>query len=539
METFDYSILFNQALQKIKNIRSPHSKMANNEDLRWDDVKKQEIFNYGADVFEEHKYVITQAKEISISCLVATILYLAKKYRKEISLIEQNELKEIDNPRFALKDNESGILYIFKDVENCNFWKKTDEPEYIYNFMKKHNLTECTYIYLMYKDAYLQVIGYDENTNDPGHGTNVYSLMDFWVFCFNEDEKNRFELSLRQYVQSVRDCIGYIYIKTLTPNALINFRRLTEHQILKNKYDDLIRKKYNGYNMEAEDYPLLERQFFNEKYYQLLLGNCDFAESFITAEWLYGSMMKAKAIDLTVIGMGYLKAIEQLLFELIKINNKKETLNEKDFSIGAIATYYKNPKNRNAMLRNDIKPFTKTFVKEAIFAFADLRNGYFHKHNIHDENKIREIRNETYSLAFLLLGTHKLSEDDKKSLGIPGQNLYDDFYYLCEYINYHAGDFFKIETYSKEVICVALNDMKCKTINGSHIAYSGIYFRVMNEEGTILFIDAAKKVERISLMKLDLKGRDEVKLSLVEVKTVFANNMFVIPSVVEEEGLSY
>ena len=55
----------------------------------------------------------------------------------------------------------------------------------------------------------------------------------------------------------------------------------------------------------------------------------DFAESLITAEWLRDSMRKAHAIDLTVIGTGYFKAAEQLLFSLAKLRfsnvDEKET----------------------------------------------------------------------------------------------------------------------------------------------------------------------------------------------------------------------
>lgn len=62
---------------------------------------------------------------------------------------------------------------------------------------------------------------------------------------------------------------------------------------------------------------MIEAQFVNDKVFRFALGNHDYAESLITAEWLINSMEKAKAIDLTVIGMGYLKAVELLLFDLI------------------------------------------------------------------------------------------------------------------------------------------------------------------------------------------------------------------------------
>lgn len=59
------------------------------------------------------------------------------------------------------------------------------------------------------------------------------------------------------------------------------------------------------------------------KTYQVMLGDHHFSESLITAEWLYDSMKKAQAIDLTVIGMGYFKAVERVLFELICLHKMK------------------------------------------------------------------------------------------------------------------------------------------------------------------------------------------------------------------------
>lgn len=535
MESFNYKSMFSQALQKIKNIRNPHAKKAGDDELRWEDVERQVIFDFGADELEEYSNTIKCANEISVSCLNAIIVYLAKEhYGKHIISINTENLCEINNPRFAIADTDSKVLYVFRDIEKGKFWKATNEPESILGFLKKNNLNECKYIYLMYEKAYLQVIEHDENETDPAKGTNLYSLMDFFDFYFNVEERKHFEVSLYEYVSEVSNCIGYIFVKSLTPNTLINFRKLTEHYIVNQNYDDLLGKKYNGYEMKAEDYPLLERQFFDDGNYQMLLGHSDFAESIITAEWLYSSMMKAKAIDLTVIGMGYLKAIEQLLFELIKIKNKDMHIDEKDFTIGAIATYYKNKNHMNKMLRNDIQYYTKTYIKEAIFAYAELRNGYFHKHNIHDENKIIEIRKETYHLAFLLLGAHKLTEDDKIELGIPERKLYDDFYRLCEYMNYHAGDFFMVCFQNKEIFCVACNDMKTQTIDNRYVKYSGVYLREINEAGRGFVIENESMVDKIILMKFVPEGINEVRFRFTIVKTIYEKGKFLGPAIVDE-----
>jgi hypothetical protein len=49
---------------------------------------------------------------------------------------------------------------------------------------------------------------------------------------------------------------------------------------------------------------------------------------------------------------------------------------------------------------------------------ARYRNGYFHKHNLTDRQKIDAIRDETFYLYLLILGTISLSEEELDALGM-------------------------------------------------------------------------------------------------------------------------
>ena len=73
--------------------------------------------------------------------------------------------------------------------------------------------------------------------------------------------------------------------------------------------------------------------------------------------------------------------------------------------------------NINKLFRNEIGRYGKTFIKKKIFRYSDLRNNYFHKDNIHDWDKIDEIRNSTFDLLFLLIGGFKITESEVKKLG--------------------------------------------------------------------------------------------------------------------------
>lgn len=537
MRKFDYSIYFNQAIQAIRNVRSPRADRADNDELQWSKVIKQDLFDFGLrDVLPLYT-VVNEARRISVSCLCATIMTLAKEfYGKTVELINE-ELCKRGEPCFTIIDRESKELFIFKQIEECNFWKSEEEPDEISTFMNDNGIISCKYIYLMYDFAYLQVIGHNDDKTDMGRGTNIYSIMDFISFYFGNEEKERFEVAIREYIQKVNGIIGYIHVKSLTPNTLINFKRVTENYILKYKYEKIAKRKINNrFVIHSEDYPELRKQFIDEGTYLALVGYSDFAESIVTAEWLYNSMKKAEAVDLTIVGMGYFKAIEQLLFELIKLHKNNPNLDENDFTIGAIATYYKI--NSKTLFREELHPYTKSFIKEAVFEYKDLRNGYFHKHNIHDWEKIDKIREATFELAFLALGSHRISQKEKDSLKLLDKSYVDDFYKLCEYMNYHAGNFFLIEGASGEQICEALNDQYQVFENSSYIRYSGIYVRDI-ESGQELVIRKGYVPRKIVLIKMIPYGKREVKLKLVKVKTIYENGKYVGSSIVEEESLYY
>ena len=260
----------------------------------------------------------------------------------------------------------------------------------------------------------------------------------------------------------------------------------------------------------------------------------DYAESLITAEWLLDSMSKAHAIDLTVIGTGYFKAMEQLLFALIKL---WEPTFDSDSTLGDYATFYKH--HRDAVLRNDVDWTTRNFVFEAIYEYADLRNGYFHKHNIHDLEKIQEIRSATYILMYLILGCQSLNDSDYISLGIPGLSKGDDFSKLCEYVHFHENSFF----------CVKPNGYPEQWIR--IIPHSDVPQAVQNtEDGTCIYYNVlgAKNCGRFSEKdapmciwegKLAVSYEQSVEFNYEKTRLVFDEGKYVGPAIAEAEDFTY
>ena len=292
----------------------------------------------------------------------------------------------------------------------------------------------------------------------------------------------------------------------------------------------------------------------------MALGDSDFSESLITAEWLYVSMKKAQAIDLTVIGMGYFKAVEQLLYSLICLHANEGRQMKKDFSrkdlpfmvdlteeaindkaidttIGAMANFYKDNLD---MLRGDLNWRTRKYVRETIFDYGDLRNGYFHKDNIHDWGKIDVIRDATFSIIFLLLGSQSLSEQDLTKLGMPTINEYSDYAKLCEFVNFHSGDLFFIDIgHETEELAFGCRDMHSKVVDNRYVQYSGMYLKESGKEGRTVLFKEEHLPKTIYLGKFIFAQTEMVSATPVKVRKIFEDGKFIGPSIIEAQNFHY
>src|SRR5699024_3926838 len=187
-------------------------------------------------------------------------------------------------------------LLLFKDIEDSSLWKKMDgEPDAICELMQQNACEKCKYIYLMFDYAYLLLVGHNDDESDPGRGYNLYSLKWFFEEYFGQEEYEQFNIAVTAYISEVNSYIGYVTIKTLIPSSLINFRKNVERTLVNFEYEQLLSIKYNGFELREEEYKKIRKQFLDDRTLLTLLGSKDFAESLITAEWLYDSMKKAKA----------------------------------------------------------------------------------------------------------------------------------------------------------------------------------------------------------------------------------------------------
>lgn len=558
----NYRDIFNEYLQYITSARNPKAESPEVGDLGWDKVLNSVMFDFGGKGFSKNTNMVSFAKNVSLNCIHKILFCMQQELGVLFNSISCDELKAIyPNVRFVLQNISSKDIYIFAETEKNSFWKsKNVEPEPVQKYMVDKSAKHCKYVYFMYDYAYLQVIGHNDDERDPGRGYNLYSFKWFFETFYGEDEYQAFLEALNEYIDNVNDRLGYIQLKSLTSNTILNFRKITERHIIKFPYEKILDSLVKQYEMPEEDYDKIYDQFIHEKTYRIALGESNFSESLLTAEWLYDSMKLAKAIDLTVIGMGYFKAVEQLLYQLIKlhVNEKRKirkdvalknlpsyiNLNDEaiqnkwiDTTIGSMAIFYKNNLN---MLRTEISWRAKKYIREKIFEYKDLRNGYIHKDNIHSWEKIDLIRKETFLLIFLLLGAHELSENDLMKLGLDNDNEYSDYMKLCEYVNFHAGNVFFFDLGEQKDSCAfGASDLNITIVKDRYIHYSGLYFKQMGKDGETIKFTENNLPDNIYIGKMVFAQTEMVNMDMVKVTKIYEHGTFTGPSIVDEVAFDY
>lgn len=539
---FDYQRYFGKALDMIKAIRDPYAKRQEDIEFGWHTILQNQIVNIGAADFKRPTDVIDNANDISIVCIYNILIGLIAERAKYCQVLAlPRDIKAAAKRPFIAIDTKANRLIVVKNIEQ-DIALITEEyiPESITQLMQKTGTTTYAQVYLVHENADLQFVGPNNDISKTMHGQNVYSFP--WVFdtYFGEGEYSLFRDALTRYNSAVDDYLGYSVVRSLNPTALVNFKKITERSLRIFNYDQVMSKKITNkfgktvWLSHIREVNKLKKQFLSDGVYRLLLSGNDYAESLTTAEWLLDSMKKAHAIDLTVIGTGYFKAAEQMLYALILLHNPSF---DPKSTLGDCATFYKD--NHDIILRSDVHWSTRDFIFEAIYEYAELRNGYFHKHNIHDPAKILEIQSATYTLMFLLLGGQKLSNSELVSLGLTVLSSASDFERLCDYIMYHKHSLY----------CVAADDTPevwIRIIPGTEVPQSirdtekspCIYFNALGANIVRRFY-AEDIPKRIWAGKLGVSHTTSLEYAYEKTELIFEEGKYVGPAVADAEDFTY
>lgn len=309
------------------------------------------------------------------------------------------------------------------------------------------------------------------------HNPNV-TAKGFFDALFSDEFYELFLAETREAVNQARNIIALEATPQLMPNNILAFKdsvieELSENKIVNRGYV-FSKKRYIGLpsSLTEDDIAIINEAFFKNGYRYSLIGNSDFAQSFITSEYLFRTIKSGLSIDYTSVIVGYIKSVEQLLYTLyISAFKGTDGINYWDYcpkkeenSFDPASPKYRfdpydeqhcrkqmNFHHRKrmgsaapelGMLTQFLRYYEECWNisetgKEFVFACLDdfrayCRNNHFHKDNIgHDKyDEVKLIRNNTIVCLYYLLGTFKFLDENisiSEQLGIMNydfENLY-------------------------------------------------------------------------------------------------------------------
>jgi hypothetical protein len=251
--------------------------------------------------------------------------------------------------------------------------------------------------------------------------------------------------SVNEFNERARYLIGYNTVITPTDEAIEQFKESVSDMLCKYPYRDFIPEDIFKSQVE-----ILFDNYISRGLYKAMIGDASFADSFISSEWLYRLNQVTNSLDQTGIVAGYLKSVEQLLFTVIQFSKDKgKKIRTRD---NKIAEYTTDNEQRidttlgslNAFIEHNsgifnVSDYVKGHIVQTINDWRDKqRNGYFHKVNLHDAEKVVEIRQKAICLYFFILGGCDIHDDQFGRLGIAAKEshrfeIYDNEYEYQEF----------------------------------------------------------------------------------------------------------
>lgn len=555
MGLVDYELIRKHALQEIKSMREEYASDLENFPQEFQKANNSKLFNIKVINLDQFEFVYQSVNDKIFALLERIIFNLFAK--KNISVYRGGTINTINGPKqIDLKDfwgmyanrpafslikveNEEPVMYCFWEYgkENIKTLNAVTDKPVINDILYIMGIKKCYDIVLVKEGETSSTFNYRNDWKKVKH-----SFKWFFEQNFGRQEYLEFEGFEQNLITEVEECLGYSIVKTLTPNALFSFKKNVEEEIKKFPYEDVM---VSNKGITEDLLKRLKEQYFTRKYYKAMLRKGDFnirfsveggqfSESFITAEWLYQSLVNAKNIDFTVIAMGYFKAIEELLFVFMAAHSgEKKWIETKD-----------KPKNLEKNASGDrwwmsvvsdrnVKEKKKYIMLERLITFLcdyddlfeiveirdylvkrlrdaqQLRNGFFHKDNLSDKEVLKMIREDAYVISLLLFGAMNVSEDGKKVLAIPSEDIH--FEMLCEHIHYNCNNVYYFG--DDELSCgVGQPDLEVEYGDGGETKFSGVHFNRLIGYGkekttlTLTEIRSAQK-ETVSYNALNIPNK--------------------------------
>lgn len=393
--------------------------------------KRESLFGLRNDNDKIYSSILVAFEAITIKKTSKLILDLCLKHN-----ISAFEGKEMLHDIIINKDNKRKHYVILNKIESIN-----SEQFYMLSEAIRHLNEPCILVFLL-KDTFenktalkhIEDRFYLEfNFGEDLHQLFFCTLFEDFIFnTFGEEEAEEFNKMLEEFKEDFHNILGYQITEICTPYNLNKLRGQLLNELKSFPYESIRQKTFLELKMNSDindpSFHRIKSNFIDSNKYELLIKDGDFAKSFLTSEWLYKKYVMLEQLDNTFIVAGYLKSIEQLLWNIIKLTGKGKFISGKkigtakedeiDTTLGSLEHFIIDSVNSdlfiNAFAGNR---FVINYIKKQISAWrAKKRNGLFHKTQLKDKAKIESIREETIFLYCLILGSLKLTNEQVKKL---------------------------------------------------------------------------------------------------------------------------
>lgn len=320
---------------------------------------------------------------------------------------------------FEKENRKYGIIFCVTDDEPKHYARFT-EGKYAVDGIKFVKLIDPDQeVY----DALIRCV--NDFNKRAGCSIERVTIREFWVQYFGQTEFELLIEFLNAFNEKAKEIIGFSTVVTPTDAALQKFRIKTGEMLRTIPYADAIPDSVYQPQIDIMTWNYIDRGLW-----RAMVGTADFAISFISSEWNYQMYELTENLDLTSIVSGYLKSVEQLLWTIIKFQTGK--IFQIKMKNGGLIEYTANNEDvvdntlgalEEVLIHNswmfDVNYHAKSHITAAIKEWRKKhRNGYFHKDNLQTIDKVKEIREQTLQLYFLILGGCTIGDADFDKLGI-------------------------------------------------------------------------------------------------------------------------
>ncbi|MFS9152451.1 hypothetical protein QM855_06075 [Streptococcus infantis] len=351
------------------------------------------------------------------------------------------------------------------------------------------------------------------------------SIKMFFEKFINENLYHYFLATLEEVIEEMQKLIGFDTIPS------INISNITSVKLELREALNNIDFRLLTYNSSKEFDSLGRNDLSNicsnldKGKAQILIGESDFAQSYITSEYLYQVLVDKfnynkleYKFDYTSVVAGYLKTIEQFLYKLlcyqmnydrsekwikrgkkyVKRNYKREyprqeevrenpknkgvyqvlvtrnNLKFMDISLGSLIWYVSD--NGNCWNLSD---HGKELLKSLLLDYKDsVRNGYFHKHNLEDIEEVKRIRENTLYILCFIIGS--LKDFDNSKFGILDFS-FNDFYTAISEVPKHIPLFIQETIISQPLLMTRVYKQEAESYDIDGLLEQNLYFAKIND----------------------------------------------------------